>query len=97
MFDSSSDIIRKETRRLFICYCTFVNTLKGKKLSVQNVFVMTLEEERLRKIVKTLLSLDSDQELVRVFLDFDPTIAKSKYVTKFTRKMPKYMNGKHKK
>jgi len=89
MFDSSIDIIKKETRRLFICYCTFVNTLKGKKLSVQNVFVTTLEEERLKRILKTLLSLDSDQELVRVFLDFDPSIAKSKYVTKYLNSQKK--------
>lgn len=97
MFDSSIDIIRKESRHLFICFCTFINTLKGKKLSVQNVFVITLEEERLKKIIKNLLSLDSDQELVRVFLDFDPTIAKSKYVTKYINQLKKHKTTEKKK
>lgn len=84
-FDPSSAIIEDESNHLFLCYCTFVNNLKGKKLSIQNVFVATLQEEKLKNIFKTILSLDSDQELVRVFLEQDASIAKSKFVTKYVR------------
>jgi hypothetical protein len=62
-----------------------VNHLKGKKLSIQNVFVATLQEDKLKSIFKTILSLDSDQELVRVFLDQDNTLARSKFVTKYVK------------
>lgn len=82
-FDPSSNLIEEESSHLFLCYCSFVNNLKGKKLSVQNVFVHTLQDEKLKNIVKLLLSFDTDQEIVKMFLDFDPTIAKSKYVTKY--------------
>ena len=82
-FDPSSEIVEEETNHLFLCYCSFINHLKGKKLSIQNVFVTTLQEERLKTILKTILSLDSDQELVRVFLDYDPTISRSKFITKY--------------
>ena len=84
-FDPSSAIIEDEQNHLFLCYCSFVNHLKGKKLSIQNVFVTTLQEEKLKTILKTILSLDSDQELVKVFLDQDSSLSKSKYVTKFIR------------
>lgn len=84
-FDPSSEIISSESDHLFLCYCSFVNHLKGKKLSIQNVFVTTLQEEKLKTILKTILSLDSDQELVKVFLDQDPSISKAKAVTKFIR------------
>jgi hypothetical protein len=83
MFDPSSEIIEEETNHLFLCFCTFVNTLKGKKLSVQNVFVETLKDEKLKNIFKMILSLETDQEVVREFLNFDPSIAKSKFVTKY--------------
>jgi hypothetical protein len=82
-FDPSYDLMEGETNHLFLCYCTFINLLKGKKLSIQNVFVLTLQEEKLKNILKLILTLETDQELVKVFLDFDPTIAKSKYVTKY--------------
>ena len=87
--DPSNSLIEEEQNHLFLCYCTFVNNIKGKKLSIQNVFVTTLQEEKLKNIFKMILSLDSDQELVKVFLEYDPTIAKSKYVTKFINNLSK--------
>lgn len=88
-FDPSSAIIEDEQNHLFLCYCSFVNHLKGKKLSIQNVFVTTLQEEKLKTILKTILSLDSDQELVKVFLDADSTLCKSKFVTRYIREEQK--------
>lgn len=82
-YDPSSDLIAEESNHLFLCFCTLVMNLKGKKLSIQNVFIQTLQSEKFRNIFKELLNLDTDYELVKVFLDFDPMIAKSKYVTKF--------------
>lgn len=97
MFDPSSELIEEETNHLFLCYCTFVNNLKGKKLSIQNVFVTTLQDEKLKSILKTILSLDSDQELVKVFLEYDPTIAKSKYVTRVFNNKTNLLHKKIKK
>jgi hypothetical protein len=96
MSDPSLNIVEEEINHLFLCFCTFVNNLKGKKLSIQNVFVATIQEEKLKSILKTILSIDSDQELVKVFLEYDPTIAKSKYVTRvFNNK--KHLDKKPKK
>jgi hypothetical protein len=82
-YDPSADLIEEESTHLFLCFCTLVMNLKGKKLSIQNVFIQTLQTEKFRNIFKELLNLETDYELVKVFLDFDPTIAKSKYVTKY--------------
>ena len=95
-YDPSADMIEEESTHLFLCFCTFVMNLKGKKLSIQNVFIQVLSNEKLKSVMKEILNLDTDFELVRVFLDFDPTIAKSKYVTKFTNQQTKYMNGSNK-
>lgn len=88
--DPSHNLIEDEMNHIFLSFCTFVMNLKGKKLSVQNVFVQTLQDEKLKNVMKTMMSLDSDYELVKVFLQFDNSIAKSKYVTKF-------INGQNKK
>jgi len=45
-----------------------------------------LKEEKLRKLFKDLLTLDTNYEMVKLFIDFDPLIVKSKYVTKFLNK-----------
>lgn len=83
MLDPSHNLIENESEHLFLCFCTFVMNLKGKKLSVQNVFVQTLQDEKLKNVLKTMLSLDSDYELVRVFLDYDASLCRSKFITKW--------------
>jgi len=83
MSDPSENIIEEESRRIFLAFCTFVMNITGKKLSMQNVFVTTLQTPKYMRVIKTLLNMDSDYEVVRLFLDYDPTIAKSKYVSKY--------------
>jgi hypothetical protein len=95
MFDPSNAIIEEESSHLFLCFCTFVNTLRGKKLSIQNVFVETLKDDKLKSILKNILSLETDQEMVHTFIDFDPGVAKSKFVTKWIRE--NNSNSKNKK
>lgn len=79
----SSSIIDAETEHLLLCFCTFCTLLKGKKLSLQNIFVLVLKEQKLRQLLKGLISIDNNFELVQTFLKFEPSIAQSKYITKY--------------
>jgi hypothetical protein len=86
----SQRIIEQESEHILLSFCTFCTLIKGKKLSLQNVFLLVLQNENFKHILKELIGIDSDIEIVRLFLDFDPTIAKSKYITK-------YLNSKKRK
>ena len=79
----SSMLIREETEHLLLCFCTFCSLLKGKKLSLQNIFILVLQEKKLRRILKDLLTIETNYDVVKLFIDFEPSITKSKYVTKF--------------
>tara|TARA_R100001224_G_scaffold112017_1_gene93454 strand:+ start:343 stop:639 length:297 start_codon:yes stop_codon:yes gene_type:complete len=79
----SSSLIKDETDHLLMCFCTFCSLLKGKKLSLQNVFILVLQEKRLRAILKELLTIETNFDVVKLFIDFEPSITKSKYITKF--------------
>ena len=78
-----NNLIEREQLHLFMCYCTFIMNLQGKKMSVQNVFVYTLQNEKVKTLLKDILSIDTDYEVVKMFLEFDPSLVKSKYVTKY--------------
>lgn len=82
-YDPSFDLIEEETNHLFLSFCTFVMNLNGKKLSIQNVFIKILQSYKLMNIIREILNLETDYEVVKLFLEFDPSIAKSKYVTKW--------------
>lgn len=79
----SQSIIDRESEHILLSFCSFCTLLKGKKLSFQNVFILALQDEKLRNILKDLLGVDSNYEIVKLFLEYDPTITKSKYITKW--------------
>jgi len=79
----SKALIKNETEHLLLCFCTFCSLLKGKKLSLQNIFILVLQEKKLRDILKELLTIETNFDVVKLFIDFEPSITKSKYITKF--------------
>jgi hypothetical protein len=79
----SQSIIDRETEHILLSFCSLCTLYKGKKLSLQNVFILVLQDVKLRDILKELLGVDSNYDIVKIFLNYDPTITKSKYVTKF--------------
>jgi hypothetical protein len=81
--DPAQNIIDRESQHILLSFCTLCTLLKGKKLSLQNVFVLILQNDILRNLLKDLLGVDSNFEIVKLFLQYDPSIAKSKYITKF--------------
>ena len=56
---------------------------------MQNVFLLVLKEPKFKAILKRLLETDSDYEIVKLFIDYDDTITKSKYVTKYINSLKK--------
>lgn len=79
----SGEITKRELDHLLLCFCTFCCQIKGKRLSLQNIFVLVLKEEKLRKMLKTILTVETDFEMVKMFIEFEPQIAESKYITKY--------------
>lgn len=85
----ASDIIKRETEHTISCFCTFVSQIKGKRLSLQNIFLVVLQEPKIRKLLKQALSIEADQEVIKVFIDHDPSIMKSKYIAKYINSVKK--------
>lgn len=84
----SQNLVKSETEHLLLSFCTFCTLLRGKKLSFQNVFLLVLQDIKLRDILKDLLSIDSNYEVIKLFVEYDPLITTSKYVTKFLNTKP---------
>lgn len=80
---STTLIEARETEHNFLCFCSLMCILSGKKLNLPNIFLLLLKTPKYKQIVKTLLSIDTDYELVKLFVDYDPTLSKSKYISKF--------------
>ena len=74
---------RQEMHHNFLSFCSFLCLLVGKKLNLPNIFLLILKNNNYKSILKTLVSIDSDYELFKMFIEYDPTLSKSKYISKF--------------
>lgn len=71
----------------FYSFCTFCYLYYGKKINFATIFTKILQDEKLRKLYKISISEPSDFEAFRKFILFEPTITKSKYITKIINKV----------
>ncbi len=77
---------RKDMIHVFLTLCSFISICENRKINLANVFLLILKEEKYRKLFKRSLLVDSNFELVKLFLQHDPYLYKSKYITKYLKK-----------
>lgn len=74
---------KKEQEHNFMCFCSFMCILHGKKLNLPNIFLLLLQNNNYKQTLKQLIDIDNDYDLFKMFIEYDPTISKSKYISKF--------------
>lgn len=87
-FSPSQTIEDIEQLDILMSFCTLCTLLKGKKMSLQNVFIHILQDRQMNKIVCSALEMN-EQEMARLFIALDPSIASSKYITRFINERSK--------
>ena len=75
-----------EFEKSFYSFCTFVALVHDKKMNFATVFLKILENKALRDIFISMIEEENEFTAVRKFIQTEPSIAKSKYVTKFLNK-----------
>lgn len=68
---------------IFLSFCSYVCLTKNKKLNMANIFLCLLRDENLRELFKMLCDVESDYDVLKCFLDYDPTLHRSKYIRNY--------------
>lgn len=74
---------QKQKEHIFHSFCSFVSILNNKKMNYASVLLTYIQDKKIRDLFKTLQNVDSDMAAIRIFLENDQTLHKSKYVMKF--------------
>ena len=82
-------IENEEFLHSFYSFCTFVALINGKKLNYATVFLKLLESESLLNLFKLYINEDNNFSALQKFIQTEPSITKSKYITKFLNKFDK--------
>jgi len=73
----------KETAHAFMGFCSFISIINNKKVNLPNIFILLLKDSKLRTLFKEIIDIDTDFEMVKLFLFYDPSLHKSKYIMKY--------------
>jgi hypothetical protein len=69
-----------------LAFCSFLTIIHGKKLNLPNIFLLLLKNKKYRELFKLMLDLDCDYQIFKMFIEYDPTLYKSKYISKYLNK-----------
>jgi len=76
-----------EFMHAFLSFCTLVSLLNGKKMNYPTVFLKILENAKIRELYMEHIHEDSEFAAIKKFIDMEPSITKSKYITKYLNKL----------
>ena len=82
-FDEMQDI---EFNKSFYSFCSYVTLVYDKKMNFATVFLKILENKTLRDMFVNIIDEDNEFGPIQKFIHTEPSICKSKYVTKFLNK-----------
>lgn len=73
---------------------SFICILENKKMNMPSVFVCLVQNHKYFEIYMRLCGFDDPREAVKKFLDYDHSIAKSKFIKKITNNLSNFkFNG----
>ena len=76
-----------EFAHLFLCFCSFVCLLYNKKLNLANLFILVMKDDDIRALYKSFIDCDEDYEALKLFLEYDQSLYKSKYIKNYLNKI----------
>jgi len=77
---------KKDSVHKFLSLCSLVSICENRKINLANVFLLILKEQKYRDLFKECLIVDNNFELIKLFLQHEPYLYKSKYITKYLKK-----------
>jgi hypothetical protein len=77
------ELEKDEVNHNFLCFCSLICIINGKKMNLPNIFLLVLKNESYKALLKYMLTIDNDYDLFKFFIDYDSTISKSKYISKY--------------
>lgn len=87
--DPSFNINNQEFAHGFLSVCTLICHLNNKKLNLAKVFICLLQDKYLRKLFMEMTSIETEFDILRKFLEYEPTLHKSKYIKNYITKCRK--------
>lgn len=81
--DPFEQLYSDEFSHMFLSFCTLICLIHNKKMNLANIFILLMKDPVARELYKDLTETDSDYDALQSFLQYDPTLYKSKYIKNY--------------
>ena len=86
--DPSANICAREFKKHFLLFCSLICILHNKKLNLANIFLLVLKDKQIKQLYMDTCELDREYEALKLFLEYDSALHKSKYIKKYLNAKP---------
>lgn len=76
------ELVLQESLVIYNSFVAFCSLTKNKRLTFQNIFTLLINDKDYRDLLKCMLDVDSNLDLYKTLIQLNPSILKSKYITK---------------
>lgn len=83
--DPYTELDNKDLTHKFVSLCSYTSLAYNKKMSLANVMLKVVTNNKLKTIFKSILDIESDFELVQFFITYDSTLTKSRFVINYVK------------
>jgi len=83
-------IEKEETLHAFYSFCTYVAICGDKKMNYATVFLKILDNKGMCDIFVSVMEEENIFNAVKKFIQIEPSVTKSKYISKFLNRIPAY-------
>jgi hypothetical protein len=81
--DPFEQLYNDEFSHMFLSFCTLICLINNKKMNLANIFILLMKDKKVRNLYKQLTEIENDYDALQSFLQYDPTLYKSKYIKNY--------------
>lgn len=83
---SLNEFYEDELEEVLLKSCTFISLNFDTQLKMHNIVILMLQEQRVMDFFKQTLSCDTAFEVLKIFFQYSPELAKNKAISNFVTK-----------
>ena len=87
------NICTDEYNNIILKYLSLFYLMSNKKTNISSIFVSTISNPEYFKLYKLMVQIEDDHEAIRLFMMYDPSVCKSKYLKKVINKNKNIFTG----
>lgn len=83
------NMVNEEFKSILYNFCTLCYLINGGKMNFQRMFFLVLSDDNHLEVLKKMFGFDNKYDVIRTFLKVEPSVATSKFISRYIKQLKK--------